>query len=126
VAQRIQGQDAAGFDVAEQRQDEVTGNPEDLARAVALQGVQQFEGEAHGRAQVSKGRAMVDPWGGLRLDHGQSSAEQAVYEENRETSASARVPLLWAREVRCRPPVLSSFRRPCCCVDFVGGRIADV
>jgi hypothetical protein len=61
VAQRVQGQDAAGFDVPEQRQDEVTGNPEDLARAVALQGVQQFEGEGHGRARGNGGTAMVGP-----------------------------------------------------------------
>ena len=41
VGQRVQRQDAGLLDDAEERQREVAGNAEDLARAVILQGVQQ-------------------------------------------------------------------------------------
>jgi hypothetical protein len=54
VAERDQGQDGAFLDLLEQRQDEVTGNAEDLARAVVLERAQQGQAEGHGKAPWRK------------------------------------------------------------------------
>ena len=48
VAQGVQRQDAAFFDLLEQRQDEVAGNAKNFLRAVVLEGAQQRKAEGHG------------------------------------------------------------------------------